>query len=424
MTAQNDLDRTLGAWFGEEAATAAPPEPLARAIESTRNIRPRPALAAWIGSAWIGAGSTSGVRGGIAGLRPVLVLALVGLLALALAGGAVLVGSRLIAPRPIPHSYVNELVTAPDLPTPMSSPTLVTLADGRVLVIGDGGAFRQGIAALIYDPATGASVSAGPMVPPGQWAGPAVPLKDGRILILGDGVYQVFDPTTLQFAAVGPVVIPRSGGSAALLLDGRVLIAGGVPPGETAGDVPALRSAELFDPVTMTSTPTGSIGTLTGGGPMVTLPDGRVFMATDPAAEIYDPATGTFGAASTTTSGGRGWGHPVVLPDGRVVVAGPTGLYSGGSIAVWDPISSTFSVSSLPEPLFGATLLDDGRVLLVGLCRVGSAGWTGVYDPANGVTTPTPGTRACRPAATRLPDGRVLIVGGVEPAVPTVQIFQ
>ena len=364
-------------------------------------------------------------RSGGRGLTPlVAALLLLGLL-IALMGVLLLPGSPLRLPAIVEgHTYVNELVSAPDLSTPMTSPMLVTLSDGRVLVIGDGGTFRQGIAALVYDPATGASVSTGPMVPPGQWVGSAVSLKDGRVFILGDGVYQVFDPTTMQFAAVGPAVTPRSGAAAALLLDGRVLIAGGFPPGGTAGDVPALQSAELFDPVTMTSTPTGSIGTPTGGGPMVTLPDGRVFMATDPAAEIYDPATGTFGAAGTATSGGRGWGHPVVLRDGRVVLAGPTGLYSGGMIQVWDPASRTFSARDLAEPLFGATLLDDGRVFLIGMCQRRPAGWTGVYDPSTGATTPTPGTRACRPAATRLADGRVLIVGGLEPAAPTVEIFR
>ena len=424
MTAHLDLDRTLGAWFSGEAAATPPPEPLARTIESIRNIRPRPALVARIGSDWVAADPTGGVRGGIAGLRPAAAIVLVALLALALAGGAVLVGSRLLAPPPLPlrHTYLNELVQAPDLPTPMSSPTLVTLADGRVLVIGDGGAFHPGTTALVYDPATGTSVSAGPMRSPDRWVSSAVPLKDGRVLILGDGVYQVFDPTTMQFAAVGPTVTPRSGGSATLLLDGRVLIAGGMPPGGNAGVDPALRSAELFDPGTLASTPTGSIGTPTGGGPMVTLPDGRVFMASGDAAEIYDPATGTFSAASTTSSGGGG--HPIVLPDGRVVLVGSTGLYSGGRIQVWDPAARTFSARDLPEPLSGATLLDDGRILLIGMCRGRSTGWTGVHDPATGDTIPTPGTRACRPTATRLADGRVLIVGGVEPAVPTVEVFR
>ena len=354
----------------------------------------------------------------------VLIPLLVGLILAALLGGALLVGGRLssLPPLPLQHTYLDELVSAPDLSMPMTA-TLVTLADGRVLVIGGDGKVGEGTTALVYDPATGASLSAGPMVPPGHSVSSALLLNDRRVLILGDGGSQIFDPLTMRFAPVGPAVTPRSGGSAALLLDGRVLIAGGFPPGGTAGGVPALRSAELFDPVNMTSTPTGSIGTPTGGGPMVTLSDGRVFMATDPAAEIYDPATGTFGAASTTSSGGGGM--PVVLRDGRVALFGSTGLYDRGRVQVWDPATQTFPTRDLAEPISGATLLDDGRVLLIGMCRGRSTGWTGVYDPARStVTTPTPGTRACRPAATRLADGRVLIVGGLEPAVPTVEIFR
>ena len=327
--------------------------------------------------------SLRGSRWSFGRARRPLRLVLVGVLIVALAAGVVLVGSRLLAPPslPIRHTYLNEIVAAPDLPTPMGG-TLVTLADGRVLVIGGGGA-------LVYDPSTGASVSAGPMVSPDRWVSSVVRLKDGRVLIIGDAVNQIFDPTTMQFAEVGPSVTRRSGGTAALLLDGRVLIAGGLPAGGNAGVDPALRSAEIFDPVTLTSSPTGSIGTSTGGGPMVTLPDGRVFMATDPAAEIYDPATGTFGPASTTSSGGGG--RPVVLPDGRVVLAGSTGLYSGGRITVWDPASRSFSARDVPEPLTGATLLDDGRIFLIGMCRGRPTGWTGVYDPATGVTIPPRG---------------------------------
>lgn len=74
MTTQNDLDRTLGAWFHGDATTTPPPEPLARAIESTRHLRPRPCPVAWIGSSWIGARGTSGAPTGVAGLRPALVI--------------------------------------------------------------------------------------------------------------------------------------------------------------------------------------------------------------------------------------------------------------------------------------------------------------------------------------------------------------
>ena len=94
MTAQNDLDRTLRTWFHGEATTAPPPEPLARAIESTRNVRPRIAPVAWVGSSWIYSGEA---RFAIAGLRPALVVGLTLLLALALAGGALLAGGRLFS---------------------------------------------------------------------------------------------------------------------------------------------------------------------------------------------------------------------------------------------------------------------------------------------------------------------------------------
>jgi hypothetical protein len=208
MTAQNDLDRILGAWFHGDAATTRPPEPLARVIETTRTIRPRPAFVAWIGSSWIGAGETNGVRAGIASLRPAFVVALVALLALALAGGAVLVGSRLVEPSPTPHVYRNELVAAPGLPAPIGSATVVTLLDGRVLVMSNS---RLPNKALLYDVSTGVSVPAGPMVSPDRMLGSAVRLRDGRVLVTGDGAPEVFDPATLRFGPAGPMAGPASG---------------------------------------------------------------------------------------------------------------------------------------------------------------------------------------------------------------------
>jgi hypothetical protein len=118
MTAQNDLDRALGAWFGEEDRAAPPPEPLARVIESTRTTRPRPALTARVGSHWVGAGSASGPWGGLAGLRPATVVALVVLLALALAGAALLAGSRLLAPTTLSLTDVSVFVRRDEGPEP------------------------------------------------------------------------------------------------------------------------------------------------------------------------------------------------------------------------------------------------------------------------------------------------------------------
>ncbi len=410
MTAQNDLDRTLGAWFHGDATSTPPPEPLARAIEATRSVRPRPALVAWIGSAWIGAGGANGFRGGIASLRLALVMMLVALLAVALAGGAVLVGSRLLPPPPSPHVYLNELVAAPDLPTPMGAPTVATLLDGRVLVLGNS---RLPTTALLYDPSTGVSIPVGPLVSPDRMLGSAVRLRNGRVLVTGDGVSEVFDPTTLQFAPVGPMVTARSFPELAPLPDGRVLVAGGVQPGAET----RLRSAELFDPDTQSFSPTDAMSF--DVGPIGTLPDGRVYVASSPNAEVYDPRSGTFAFAGVIPGGVTG---ATALPDGRVVIIGVTGLQSGGYVGIWDPTRQAYrQLYGGSPPLFAATLLDDGRVLVTG--GRGTA-WAGVLDPATEQMTPVSAPAATRPASTRLLDGRVLIVGGLETALPTVQIFQ
>ena len=105
-------------------------------------------------------------------------------------------------------------------------------------------------------------------------------------------------PEPDTFAPTGPVIEPRSGMTATLIMDGRVLLAGGKPvwPDETYDH------AELFDPTTgqfefageMTQPRTHHSATL--------LPDGRVLLAGGgrnngtgiTSAEIYDPATGSF----------------------------------------------------------------------------------------------------------------------------------
>ena len=412
MTAQNDLDRTLAAWLHSEATATPPPEPLDRAIESTRNIRPRPAFIAWVGSSRLDVGQASGARSGIAHLRLGLIVALIALLAMALAGAAVLVGSRLPAPPPPPtrHTYVGEFASSSNLPRPMGAPTVATLLDGRVLVMSNS---HLPNTALLYDPTTGASVPTGALAFPDRMLGAAVRLRDGRVLVTGDWVSEVFDPTTLEFAGVGPMVTARSFPGLALLSDGRVLVAGGVQPGTET----RIRTAELFDPATLSFSPTGAMSF--DGGPMGTLPDGRVFVASSPNTEVYDPRSGTFAFSGVIRTGVT---DAAALPDGRVVVVGATGLASGGHIGVWDPTSQTYRVDYTGfGPLYAATLLDDGRVLVTG---GHGAAWAGIFDPASEQMTPIKAPATSRPTLTRLLDGRVLILGGLDAgAGSTVQVF-
>ncbi len=184
-----------------------------------------------------------------------------------------------------------------------------------------------------------------------------------------------------DFAAVAPMDDARAAHTATALLDGRVLIAGGMTEG--SGDEGALSTTELFGPE-----PTGGAGRFRPAAPMLgarmshtatRLADGRAllvggygpgnaYLAT---AELYDPRTNQF------------------------TPAGPMGVARAGHTA---------------------TLLSDGRVLVLG--GVG-AGWTflasaEVYDPATNAFRPTGGMTVAREShtATRLPDGTILVVGG------------
>jgi hypothetical protein len=190
-----------------------------------------------------------------------------------------------------------------------------------------------------------------------------------------------------------------------------------VQPGEQT----RLRSAELFDPDTLSFSPTGSMSF--DGGPMGTLPDGRVFVASSPNTEIYDPRSGTFAYAGVILPGNVT--GATALADGRVAIVGVTGFQSGGYVGVWDIAGHTYREvwgGSQSHPLWGATTLDDGRVLVTG---GRPSAWAGVLDPATGQMTAVTAPTQSRPSSTRLLDGRVLIVGGLGSDVgPTVQIFQ
>jgi len=452
MTAQSEFERSLNAWLDNEGAAPPPPQSLARTLEATSRLRPRPPLTAGLGSHWIGSRPVATTSSSLAALRPVLTIALIALLAIALVGGAVVVGSRLLdLPRVTNEQSLRiRLVSAAGLSRPMVRPVLAQLSDGRVLVMG-GGADAQDAtpSAELYDPGTGGSVAVGPMLSV-PWVAWAVPLKDGRVLIVGgEGQAQLFDPDASRFSSVGGMVMPRRDTVGALLDDGRVLVVGG-----------GLREAELFDPDTLTFSETGAMAaTPAENAALAILPDGRAWalarVQSQPdvwaiEAEIYDPLTGSFATA------GRMPDYDVAaaigMPDGRLLVIGSSGM-SGqnfGRAMEWDPTTRAFSPAvNPPGRVSKATLLNDGTLLLLGFvqfprdpatCAVRTehaCSWAGIYDMATGATSSITPPTAWQPSITRLTDGRVLVVGGLvngevgpppaaneAPAVATVQIYQ
>ena len=120
----------------------------------------------------------------------------------------------------------------------------------------------------------------------------------------------------------------RAGKTATLLRDGRVLVTGGYNCAKAGADG-IWASAELYDPVTGTFSPTGSMGTPRENHTATLLADGRVLIAgglsgPSPAAssavtlasyrtvetsasvlataEVYDPATGAFGKTGSMST--------------------------------------------------------------------------------------------------------------------------
>jgi hypothetical protein len=174
------------------------------------------------------------------------------------------------------------------------------LDDGTVMVTGGFGQGGSLDSSEFFDPRTN-SFSPGPRLVRARAGHTSTVLKDGRVLIAGgdaDQTAELFDPATSSFALIpSKTTALRAMHSAILLGDGSVLLAGGA-----VNENKNMDSAEVFNPGSMTFSATLSPMVLARARPaMRLLPDGKVQVVGgdyDGSMEVYDPATGTFGAAA------------------------------------------------------------------------------------------------------------------------------
>lgn len=210
-------------------------------------------------------------------------------------------------------------------------------------------------------------------------------LDDGKVLLLGGGAEpEVFDPADASFVPTGDMVVPRNGSTAVKLRDGRVLVAGGPGPSpKENGDL----HAEIYDPVTGAFQLTGSLHEYHDRPTATLLADGRVLFAGGAGptrngqalngTEVFDPGTSSFTVVGPMSA--RAQHAAVLLPSGEVLIVGGRNGYRPDSAddspwdptfaELFDPVSGTFRRSAdmgttRIDP--AVTLLRDGRVLVLG----------------------------------------------------------
>jgi WD40 repeat protein len=323
---------------------------------------------------------------------------------------------------------------------PRSWHSATLLSDGKVLVAGGLDASGASTATSeVYDPATGTFAAVGNL--PSKSAGHTATLlncglacaNNGRVLLAGGGNSSagIFNPATRTWSPTGGIGGNRSYHTATVLSNGRVLIVGG----SDNSDKP-LATTLLFDPATGSFANGPSLAVARERHVAVLLPDNRVLVAGGRAksgsgytviasAEIYNPSTGTFSPAGNLVAG-RHSAEVELLSDGRVLVTGGSSdttasapgtlgsseLYAAGTWALGPAL-----VTARKD--FTLTTMADGKLLVAGgqgsAGRLGLAEFYTVVPGGLGAFAAAPPMLTPRSAhtATRLQDGRVLVVGGL-----------
>jgi N-acetylneuraminic acid mutarotase len=318
--------------------------------------------------------------------------------------------------------------------------TATLLQDGTVLVAGGTNGRDTALAsAELYNPKTNRWIPAGTMMTT-RLDHTATLLPNGKVLVVGglDASFpsnslasaELYDPTTKAWSAAASMTIGRARHTATLLLDGRVLVVGGLSVTLRNGGIPSQSVvAEIYDPTIDRWSETGPMSLYRLDHTATLLHDGRVLVAggqvtASRSAEIYDPKQNRwFKVASMTT--GRNLHTATLLPNGDVLLIGglgpqadpayPYGIIAVATCDVYDPGADRWSlVASLPGPRIEqtSTLLRNGTVLVVGNA-VPRTSRAEVYDPMRNLwsSVSEPMDRYHH-TATLLPDGRVLVVGG------------
>jgi len=231
------------------------------------------------------------------------------------------------------------------------------------------------------------------------------------------------------WVSTGNMRSARDGHTATLLVNGKVLVAGGTNNGV------ALTSAELYNRTTGTWSSTGSMKVARTLARAVLLSSGSVLVmggcindclsSTTKSAELYNPSTGAFTSTASMIQA-RAEFAVTLLANGQVLVAGGcTAFDANGCLSttnkaeIYDPTAGTWKATTAMRAArhaMTATLLTSGKVLVAGGATSASDALnsTELYDPT--AKTWTLGTKMITArsdyASILLGTGQVLFTGG------------
>jgi hypothetical protein len=294
------------------------------------------------------------------------------------------------------------------------------------------------------------TIGAGPMMGPGttedREGATATLLQNGMVLIAGGassnsdvGVYHnavLYNPTTNSFSPPITMITPREFATATLLLNGQVLIAGGVGP--TALNSPVTQTTELFDPATNTFTAGPNMTNAREHAAAVALSNGTVLIAGGDHgtgalpprnAEIYNASTNSISVGPPMNVLRTRLMTTTLYTGDALFVGGDADGVTNNTAEIYSLTTNTF-LSPIPMALTSgreqgtATLLPNGNVLIAGgitstpggpvtnTTELFLAASVGFQIPRSTTTKTTMNVARANMTATLAPNGNVLVAGG------------
>lgn len=285
------------------------------------------------------------------------------------------------------------------------------------------------------------------MVSPVRWGHTISPLANGKVLAIGGcksllsqtmNSCELYDRATNSWSLAGAIRLARWEHSATSLANGKILVVGGTYwNSKQGGRAEGTGNCEIYDPILRKSTNTGSLHQARSGHSAALLPNGRVLVVGGnskagppyytPNCEVYEPTTGKW-TMTGALSQGRTQHQTVMLSDGDVLVIG--GEWVGEALSSCERYNAETGQWIQAAPMVGAraghnaTLLPDGNVLVTGgyeTFQIGTehghqraVGSCEIYNPATDAWTSTGplGSERIMHGATLLGNGQVLVSGG------------